>query len=164
MTLLYERPTVRNPCLTISRFAMSAWVGAACLFVVTTLLEVRSPKLDSITKAELAVLRFPVYYLFAFSLISTALVFGMCSLRSMSPRRRSFAMSFVLTALVLTVADYIWIYKPLEAMTAIVDQSRPAEFVSYHKASKWINSLQITVSLAAAIAICWPMAQRADTS
>ena len=93
------RVAVRSLCLTISRFAISAWVGAACLFVVTTLKEVRSPQLDSVTKSELAVLRFPVYYTFAFSLVVVALILAVCSLQSMPARRRWVAISSVLIAL-----------------------------------------------------------------
>ena len=155
---------MRSLCLTISRFAISAWVGAASLFVVTTLKEVRSPQLDSVTKAELAVLRFPVYYTFAFSLIAVALVLAAASLQSISPRRRWGAISLVLFAFLLSVVDYVWIYKPLEAMTAIVDQSRPAEFVTYHRASKWINSVQVSVSAVAALAICWPVPEKKESS
>ena len=58
----------------LSRFCITAWTGAASLFVVATLLEVRSSELDSTTKSILATLRFPAYYLFAFALVTPALV------------------------------------------------------------------------------------------
>ena len=155
---------MRNLCLTLSRFAVSAWVGAACLFVLTTLMEVHSPKLDSVTKAELVTLRFPVYYMFAFGLTATAFITAVCWSSAVSKLKRWSSLSLLLLILTMTVIDYIWIYKPLEQMTAAVQQARPATFVSLHKASKWINTVQICLSLAAALVICWPIPQFAGSA
>ncbi len=148
---------MRSLCLTVSRFALSAWVGAATLFVVTTLREVQSPNLTSPTKAHLAALRFPPYYALAFSLIGVALLCAMVGLRSAGRWRQVSAVSLIALALLLTTADYHWVYKPLEQMTAAAEQSRPANFVSYHHASKWINAVQVTVSMIAALTVCWPV-------
>lgn len=153
---------MRNLCLTLSRFAISAWVGAACLFVLTTLKEVHSPKLDSVTKAELVTLRFPVYYAFAFGLIAAALILAAFHAPNASKVQRSVSLAILALILALTVIDYVWIYRPLEQMTAAVQQARPATFVSLHKASKWINTIQICLSLAAALIVCWPASKPAN--
>lgn len=84
---------------------------------MTTLQEVRSPQLDSVTSAQLVVLRFPVYYVFAFTLVGTTLVLSTFGLQAATSRRRYF--SFVLVMLV-TVVDSVRIYKPLETMTVAV--------------------------------------------
>ncbi|MEZ6132107.1 MAG: hypothetical protein R3C59_25890 [Planctomycetaceae bacterium] len=141
----------------LSRFAMSAWVGAAALFVVTTLREVHSPQLDSATKSELAVLRFPGYYMFAFSLVAAALVFGLCASPAVSKFRRRTTLSLVGIVLVLTAIDYEWVYGPLAHMTAAVEEARPASFVNYHRASKWLNTAQVSLSAIAALLMCWPV-------
>ena len=60
---------MKSVCLTISRLALAAWVGAASLFVVTAIQEARSTEFDSITKNALAALRFPAYYAFGFALV-----------------------------------------------------------------------------------------------
>ena len=148
---------MRHLCLTLSRFALSAWVGAACLFIVTTLQDVHSPDLDSVDKAEIAVQRFPVYYNFAFSLLGTALVLAVCGLHRVTGLRKYTILLLVLLPVALTAIDYVWVYKPLEAMTANVEQARPAQFVDLHSASKWINTVQVSASVIAALALCWPL-------
>jgi len=130
--------------------------------VLTTLREVHSPKLDSITKAELVTLRFPVYYMFAFGLTATALITAVCWSPTVSKLKRWSSLSLLLLILTMMFIDYIWIYKPLEQMTAAVQQARPATFVSLHQASKWVNTVQICVSLVAALVICWPVPRSAD--
>jgi hypothetical protein len=155
---------VRNLCLTLSRFTIAAWVGAAALFVVTTLSEVHSPNLDSVAKAELAVLRFPAYYMFAFGLVAAALILSACWPTTVSKLKRWTASSLLMLILILTGIDYVWIYTPLVQMTAAVDEARPAAFVSLHETSKWINTSQICVSIVAALTVCWPGAIPAEAS
>jgi len=150
--------SVRNLCFTLSRFAISAWVGAAALFVVTTLREVHSPQLDSATKSELAVLRFPGYYMFAFSLVTAALVFAVCGAGAMGKARRWISIGLVGLVLILTGVDYLWVYQPLAEMTAAVEEARPASFVDYHRASKWLNTAQVSLAAIAALVMCWPAA------
>ncbi|MCA9050660.1 MAG: hypothetical protein KDA89_18105 [Planctomycetaceae bacterium] len=143
--------------MATSRFAISAWVGAACLFIATTLQDVHSTTLDSVAKAELAVQRFPVYYNFAFVLLGIAFVLGCCGLITASTTRKGVTLQLLLLPLVLTAIDYVWIYQPLDAMTVNVQQARPAQFVTFHSASKWINIVQVSASVIAAIAVCWPV-------
>ncbi len=50
--------------------------------------------------------------------------------------------------------DYFYIYQPLVEMVTPPGKSRPAEFVSYHKASKWVNSFAILLCAVAAIGLC----------
>ncbi len=145
---------MRHLCLTLSRFAMAAWVGAACLFIVTTLQDVHSPDLSSVAKAEIVVRKFPIYYGFGFGLLITAFVL------SLAGKRHWFVCGLVAVPLLLTAADYLWIYRPLETMTVAVDQARPAEFIDYHNASKWINTVQVSASVIAALVVCWPVSRR----
>jgi hypothetical protein len=155
---------VRNLCVTISRFALAAWVGAAVLFIVTTLKEVRSPLLDSVTKANLAVMRFPVYYAFAFLLLGAGILSAAYGMREASKCKRWVALSLILFALLLTAIDYIWIYQPLAKMTAAVHEARPASFVNYHRASMWINIAQLGVSTVAAFVVCCPSRRQTESS
>lgn len=148
---------MRNLCLSLSRSCIAAWVGAAALFVVTTLKEVRAPQLDSTTKAELAVLRFPGYYQFGFGLIIVALLLSMAWPTSVSRVKRYSVVSLLVAGLLVMCADYFVVFQPLLEMTAAVDQARPANFVQYHEASKWLNTVQVTLSAAAALLLSWPM-------
>jgi len=65
---------MKSVCLTIARFALAAWVGAALIFVVTAIQEVRYPGFDSETKSAVATIRFPTYYVFGFGLVIVGLV------------------------------------------------------------------------------------------
>jgi hypothetical protein len=59
---------MKSLCLTVARFAVCAWVGAAALFVVAGVREVTSQQLDSMSRDVLVPLRFGLYY--AFGLLS----------------------------------------------------------------------------------------------
>ncbi len=149
---------MRSLFLTISRFAAAAWVGAAALFLYATLLEVRSPALDSADKSILAVLRFPAYYQFGFGLVLAALLAGLIARRHVAvrPWRMRLYLGLLTLALVVMLCDYFFIYQPLERMTADVTQARPASFHTYHRASEWINTAHVSLCLLAALLIGWP--------
>ena len=59
--------------LAVARLASAAWVGAAVLFVIIAVREVRHPGFDSAAKDTLALLRFPAYYASGFLVVSVAL-------------------------------------------------------------------------------------------
>ncbi len=149
---------MRDLCAALSRVACSAWVGAAVLFVVTSLKEVRSPQLDSGTKALLATLRFPSYYLFGFGLIGSALLLTLLAGRGQTAPLRSsrWAAGLLLLALLVMGIDYLVVYTPLAEMTAMAGEARPANFVNYHRWSMWLNTAHLGVSLVAALVLCWP--------
>lgn len=147
---------MRNLAIAISRGAYSAWIGAACLFVVITLQDVQSPDLSSIEKARIAVQRFPVYYQFAFGLLVVGFVLSFAGANSRRGRRSLLAQCLLALPLLVVTVDYFFIYLPLEEMTAATDDARPASFVSYHKASKWINAVQVLTTLVAAVVLCLP--------
>ncbi len=152
---------IRNLCLTISRFAVAAWVGAAVLFVVTSLMEVLSPELDSTTKTALALLRFPAYYACGFVLLITALIGGLVTCRTSDAvgRATKIAVGLLTVALLLMLADYIWIYGPIVSMIEIPQAARPANFQDYHKASMYINTADVGLCFVAALLLCRPTNQ-----
>jgi len=147
---------MRNLAIAISRVAYSAWIGAACLFVVITLQDVQSPDLTSIEKARIAVQRFPVYYQFAFGLLIVGFVLSFAGVSSRRERRSLLAQCLLALPLLVVAIDYFFIYLPLEEMTAATEDARPASFVNYHKASKWINAVQVITTLVAAVVLCLP--------
>lgn len=155
-----QPPAMRHLCLMLSRLTTAAWVGAACLFIVTTLQDVHSPELSSVDKAEIVVRKFPIYYRFGFGLLIPALLLAVAGQPLFSGKRRWLIGGLVFFPLLLLGADYVWIYEPLETMTAAVDRARPAEFIDYHSASKWINTVQVTSAVVATVAVCWPVNQQ----
>lgn len=144
--------------LMIARFSLSAWVGAAALFVVNGISQVTHPAFDSVVRNHLVVLRFPAYYLFGFTLVSLGLLGILASGRELLRSRwiRIAAAALTATALAVMLIDYLAIYRPLEAMITPPDGARPAEFVSYHEASKLINLVHVGFVLVAALLICLP--------
>jgi hypothetical protein len=142
--------------IAVARFALSAWVGAAALFVVTGIREVRSTLLDSYTRDVLVGIRFPSYYLFGFSLVGlAALAMLAASWLSPAKRGRPFALAFLtVLALGLMIADYYAIYLPLVEMITPPGESRPAEFLAYHTASKWVNLTSVSLCAIAALVLC----------
>lgn len=140
----------------VARFALSAWVGAAALFVVTGIREVRSPLLDSYVRDVLVGVRFPSYYLFGFTLIGLgAFAMLLAGFLAPSKRLRQFALaSLAVLALGLMIGDYFAIYRPLLEMVTPPGESRPAEFLAYHSASKWVNLFSISLCAVVAIMLC----------
>ncbi len=140
----------------VARFALSAWVGAAALFVVTGIREVRSPELNPYVRDVLVGVRFPAYYLFGFCLVGLASMATLIAGFSASSKRtRQFGLA-ILTVLALCamVADYVWIYQPLVEMVTPPGQNRPAEFLAYHTASKWVNLTSVSLCAIVAILLC----------
>jgi hypothetical protein len=142
----------------VARLASAAWVGAAVLFVVTALREVRHPGFDSATKDTLALLRFPAYYAFGFILISVALAGAVLALagRARAERRRIVGAAWLLgLVLLLMVVDFVAIYLPIVGLLTPVGRARPAEFIGYHRASIAINVCGVALCGLAAALLCW---------
>ena len=139
----------------VARLRLVSWVGAAVFFVAVAIRPIRSPELDTTSKALLANLLFPGYYAFAFSLLVTGWVSTLLSV----PRRRSWQLLWVTLALVVATADWVWIYSPLAEMTRRQwheQAAPPANFRSYHVASMAINSVGLACSTVAAFLSCLP--------
>ncbi len=144
-------------CLTIARFALSAWIGAAALFVVASIAEQRSTTFGSDVKNVLAALRFPAYYGFGFVLVGLGFVGGAMGIdRHQSRRRWCVLVGCLVPALVLMIVDYFAIYSPLHAIVTDPSGVRDARFQQLHQWSEQINTIDVTLCAIAAIAVCWP--------
>lgn len=140
-------------CLTLARVLLSAWVGAAVLFVINGVLLVTSGTFDSMYRDHLSLIRFPPYYLFGFITVSLTLI--LLSLARGYPRK--LVLGLVAIALVLMVVDYVAVYLPLEAMISPPGQVRSPQFETYHRASMKINSVHVGLCLVAALLLCRPV-------
>lgn len=149
----------------LSRFAVSAWVGAAALFVVTGVREVTSDEIPPVIRNTLTTLRFPAYYAFGFTLVAATLVLLTLAVASVPADRRRqtgqtsrslFTSTLLLLALVLMGFDYVMIYGPLEAMMTAREVAIPSSFHHLHQWSKWINAASISLCLLAALRLCLP--------
>lgn len=144
--------------LVLIRFCLSAWVGAAVIFVITGVQDVTFQPFDSLIRDQLITLHFPTYYTMGWVLLVGAFLGGLGIQKSLLiPHRRSkLILGLVAIILSISLIDYFWVYSPLESMITPPGSPRPAEFRSYHQASKYINSFNILLSLIAAILVNLP--------
>lgn len=140
--------------LAAARFAVSAWVGAAVLFVITSVREVRYGGFDSTIRDQLAALRFPPYYAAGFILIGVGIVGAVIGWRWLRPRALT-VFGLLVAALALMLADYFWIYRPLTDLITPPGQSKPERFQTLHIASEWVNAANVLLCVAAAALLNW---------
>jgi glucan phosphoethanolaminetransferase (alkaline phosphatase superfamily) len=142
-------------CLSMQRFLLPAWVGAAVLFVVTSVAEQQFEGFASTIKNQLALIRFPLYYAFGFIMLLTSLG---CGTARMVKGERSKAtvtvFALLLIANVLMIVDFLFIYQPLANIMVDVLRPRDDEFTKYHQMSKYINAVNVFLSAIAAIIVC----------
>ncbi|HID23294.1 MAG TPA: hypothetical protein EYP14_12950, partial [Planctomycetaceae bacterium] len=143
-------------CWMLLRFATAAWVGAASLFIVCAALEATCPDLDSLAKNTLILLHFPWYYAFGFVSLGLALASGLvCWSADGRTRRRLTVLSLVLAAaLLLMIADYVFIYQPMVGMLDQPAEARPSAFQRYHDLSMTISACGSLLWLTAAGLAC----------
>lgn len=142
--------------LTIARFAASAWVGAAVLFVINGVQQATSGQFESMTTDQLVLLRFPAYYVMGFVLVGAALIGSAVSGEALSFRRRGVLLALFGLALVVMLFDYLVVYLPLAEMINPPGKSRPQGFQTLHHWSKLINSAVVGLVLLGAMLLCWP--------
>ena len=136
-------------CLMLARVLLSAWVGAATLFVINGVRLVTSGHFDSMARDHLSLIRFRPYYLFGFLAVGTGLVF--LALARGYPRK--LAIGLVVSSLILMLVDYFGVYLPLAEMISPPGHVRPSHFNWYHKASMYINTVHVGLCLIAAMMV-----------
>ncbi len=143
--------------LMLARFALSAWIGAAALFVCTSISEQISPTFDSDIKNTLAAIRFPWYYGFGFALVGMGFVGSLIGVQRTNQKCRwSVIIASLVLALLLMVFDYVSIYTPLHEIVTSPSAVRDARFVELHRWSERINTIDILLCLIASLTLCWP--------
>ena len=152
--------------VAVTRLSLAAWVGAAMLFVITSVEEQRSPAFDSVIRDQLATLRFPWYYIFGTICLSSALVcsaFG--ALLSTGFIRKRLLATSLLTILSsgIALADYAYVYSPLQHLIEPPGKSRTQDFIVLHERSRLINEIHLGLALLAAVVICIPESQSTKT-
>lgn len=141
--------------LLLSRFLLSAWFGAAVLFVIIGVREVTHPGFDSLIRDQLALLRFPAYYACGFPLLGGALAsLVLCLACGLRKPAVYAACGLTLIALGLMAYDYPCIYSPLARSISPPGQARAAEFRTLHVWSETVNAIEVGCVLAAALAVC----------
>lgn len=145
--------------ISLVRFASSAWVGAAVLFVVNGVQQVTSGKFESMVTDQLVLLRFPAYYLMGMVLVGIAFLAALAAGHELSFRRRALVLGLFGTAIIVMIFDYLVIYMPLAAMIDPPGKPRPAGFQQLHQWSMRINSGHLFLVFCGAVLSCWPTAK-----
>lgn len=136
------------------RLLLAAWIGAAILFVITSVAEQTSEHFGSLVRDQLAAIRFPHYYFFGFCIHGASLAF--CAVvMSGSPtavrRRFTIVAGFVLVSAIGMVADHALVYQPLLELITPPGQVRTPEFTRLHNLSRYANQAHLSVLLIAAV-------------
>ncbi len=142
--------------LLVARFASSAWVGAAVLFVINGVQQATSGQFESMTTDQLVVLRFPAYYVMGFVLVGAAWIGSAISREQLSFRRRGSILGLFGLALVVMLFDYLVVYLPLAEMITPPGKARPQGFQTLHERSKIMNSIDVGLVLLGALLLNWP--------
>lgn len=138
---------MRAVAIAWARFATSAWVGAATLFVITTVLEVTEPRLESTVRDLLVTVRFPAFYVTGAVLLGTAWLATLAA-------RRWFSALLLTTVLGLMAGDYVAVYQPLAELVTPPGKPRTEAFQTYHRWSEGLNGAGLLLSLTAALTLC----------
>ncbi|MEZ6059769.1 MAG: hypothetical protein R3C19_05355 [Planctomycetaceae bacterium] len=148
------------------RIILAAWIGAAVLYVMTSVAEQTSPNINSTTRDQLATIRFPYYYDFGFAVhIAAAMACGAAILVSTAGVRRRviLILAFLVLSGVLFCADYFFVYRPLQALIVPPGQARTQEFMRLHNLSRLANEAHLSAALAATLIAAWPVSRRKDS-
>ncbi len=142
-------------CLAVQRLLLSAWVGAAILFVVTSVAEQKFAGFTGGTKNQLALIRFPRYYVFGFAALAISLLCSIIRLLAGERDRRTQAVfGLLLVAAALIVLDYVLVYSPLADLMTDLHRPRDEVFQRYHQMSKYVNAAGLLLAGAAAVIAC----------
>lgn len=149
---------MRPLLLTLLRCALSAWVGAAVLFVVNAVRQVTFPGFDTITRNQLALLRFPAYYGFGFTLVGSAVLCALLLAARDRPHRRRWLViaGLVVVSLSIMAYDFLHIYHPLASIVTPLDRPPSTEFARLHHLSEVVNTVHVGLAFVAAILASWP--------
>jgi uncharacterized membrane protein YdcZ (DUF606 family) len=150
--------SVSAAAVVVMRFSLSAWFGAALLFVITSVAEQVFPEFTSKIRDQLATIRFPWYYATGTLCCTFALSAGIVC-RSLS-RRLTLALVAAALASSVMAADYFSIYRPLQELIIPPGQPRTDEFEHLHTWSRNVNMLHLLLVLYAAIQASLPLRVR----
>lgn len=143
--------------LVVMRLVLACWVGAAFLFIWTSVAEQVFPDFNSTIRDQLATIRFPFYYITGTSCCTLALASGVLC-RSLS-RRLTVALMLITLASVIFACDYWFIYRPLQELIIPAGQLRTEQFADLHTWSRNMNVFHLLLVLLSAIQALLPLPQ-----
>ncbi|MCH2210650.1 MAG: hypothetical protein MK110_05075 [Fuerstiella sp.] len=140
---------VEVTALVVMRLALGFWIGAAVLFIITSIAEQKFPAFDSMLRDQLATIRFPFYYAFGISCCTAAIAAGVIC-RNLS-RHLQIAMLLTTLAAVVFALDYWFVYRLLQELIIPAGSPRTEQFEKLHTWSRNVNSVHLLLVLIAAV-------------
>jgi len=141
--------TMSRFCLSIARIGSAMWVGAALLFVLTSITEQLDPAFDAATRDRLALIRFPWYY--GTGAILLFVSFGSAAIACGKRTPTKIAAVLLFLAGSVMAADYTFVYRPLRERLSPVGVERTAEFRQLHEWSERINTVGFLLTATSAV-------------
>lgn len=157
---------LRNASLASLRLLLAVWVGAAVLFVITSVAEQTAPEFESVTRDQLATIRFPLYYAFGsgiYGLSALALAILWCCGERQNRRRTVITTTLICVSALVFAYDYFMVYRPLQQLIIPPGSARNEQFMTLHKASEYANTIHVLLMLVAAAVVSWPRPPAAKT-
>lgn len=151
-TMKLSKPV--NLAIVVLRLMLSAWIGAAILFVITSVAEQTSEHFGSLIRDQLAAIRFPHYYFFGCCIhVSCLVLSAFVAMVSANAVRRRFLYVgvFVLLSAMGMIADYQLVYQPLLELITPPGQVRTPEFTRLHNLSRYANQVHLSLMFVAAV-------------
>ena len=139
-------------CLTLARFCSAMWIGAALLFVATSIAEQTHHSFDGLTKDALALIRFPWFYGTGFTLLAGSLL--ATRFAGLPARPRNSAMLLLLAAVLLMAADHTFIYRPMRELLSSAAGGRGPAFERLHFWTEGLNAAGLLLAAAASVVLC----------
>ena len=149
-----DSPKLFATTLTVQRFLLAVWVGAAVLYVITSVAEQTSEHFGLRERDLLATIRFPLYYKFGFLIHIVAATMSFLTWRAAPEgQTKRWLTVLLLTMLsgILMTLDYQIIYRPLQELISTPGQPRSEEFTKLHNWSKYANEVHVSVICIAAL-------------
>jgi hypothetical protein len=134
-------------CLALARICSAVWIGAALLFVITSVTEQIEPAFDAVTRDRLALIRFPWYYGTGALLLLVAFFAALVAGRQRVLIR--FAAVALFLAACVMATDYALVFQPLKSRLSPPGAQRTPEFRQLHAWSERLNSAGFLLSMAA---------------
>ena len=156
---------LQNVSLTLLRLLLAAWIGAAVLFVITSVAEQTSPDFDSRVRDQLAAIRFPHYYAFGFCIHAVALVLALIVRTNQRWQNRkvlTVVFALIVASLLGLVLDYVFVFEPLLESITPPGKARTPEFIRLHNLSRYANQAHLSLLFVAAILACLPVKAAAN--
>ena len=140
--------------ISVLRFLLPAWIGAAVLFVITSVAEQTAEDFGSVIRDQLATIRFPLYYKFGTviyigSLLACAVAWKTSA--KQHGRRATIILLLMVVSAIVFAWDYFTVYSPLQALIIPPGQVRTQEFITLHNWSRHANELHLMITLAACV-------------